>query len=220
MAIGCGPLPRQDANEPEGEFPVEVSANFPERQSLARDSRLVIEVRNTGEETIPEVNVEVDGFSELQRDPLDPSQSDPSLANPTRPVFVVEQAPIEFLRERPPENQSLIDREVDPPYGKGTAYVGTYSLGELEPDETATFRWDVSAVDPGHYRIDWRVNAGLDGRAIAVLEDSGDAPEGTFEGTIASTPPLAKVAEDGETVVTSDGRRIRDQRGIERPRGG
>lgn len=216
-AIGCGAIPRQDANEPEGEFPVEVSAKFPERQSLAADSRLRIEVRNTGEETIPEVNVQVDGFTELQRDPADPSQSDPTLANPVRPVFVVEQAPVEFLRERNPQNQSLIDREVNPPYGKRTAYVNTYSLGELAPDDTAVFRWDVSAIDPGPYQIDWRVNAGLDGRAIAVAENSGDPPEGTFEGNIAATPPLAKVGEDGETVITSDGRRIRDQRGVEVP---
>ncbi len=218
-AIGCGSIPRQDADEPEGEFPVEVSAKFPERQSLAKDSRLRIEVTNTGEETIPEVNVEVDGFSKVLRDPANPSQTDPTVANPTRPVFVVEQAPVEYLRERDPQGQGLVDREVNPPYGKGTAYVNTYSLGELAPGDTATFRWDLSAIDPGPYRIDWRVNAGLDGRAIAVSEDSGDPPEGTFEGNIASTAPLAKVGEDGETVITSDGRRVRNQRGIELPRG-
>lgn len=212
MAAGCGNTPRQDADEPAGEYPVKVlEASFPKRQQLAKDSRLTIEVRNTGEETIPVVNVQVDGFNRLLRDPGNPSQTDPSVADPVRPVFVVEQAPVEFLRNRSPANQSLVDREVNPPYGKGSAYVGTYPLGELPPGETARFRWDVSAVEPGPYEITWRVDAGLDGRAVAVREDGGGVPRGKFTGKIDSDAPFARVDEDdGETILRSDRRRPRE----------
>jgi hypothetical protein len=56
----CGGGERQDENEVEGEFPVEiVSADFPASQSLAETSDLVLEVRNAGDETIPDLAVTV-----------------------------------------------------------------------------------------------------------------------------------------------------------------
>src|ERR671920_732547 len=49
---GCGGGERQDENEREGNFPVEVvEANFPENQKLAKSSDLVVTVRNAGDET-------------------------------------------------------------------------------------------------------------------------------------------------------------------------
>lgn len=58
--VACGGGERQDESEAEGEFPVEiVSAEFPAQQRLAQTSELVLEVRNTGEETIPDLAVTV-----------------------------------------------------------------------------------------------------------------------------------------------------------------
>jgi hypothetical protein len=215
IVAGCGgSLPRQDEDEPEGRFPVEVvRAEFPEEQKLAKDSRLEIEVRNTGDETVPNINVTVHGFEHKLRNPRNPEEIDPTVADPSRPVFVVDQSPVEFLRNRSPTDQSLVDREVNPPAGTDTAYVDTYSLGELPAGETALFRWDVSAVEPGRFKITYEVNAGLDGLAQAV-DDEGELPRGRFAGVIESTAPAAEIAPDGETIVTDDGRRIRDQRGI------
>ena len=205
---GCGAMPAQDENEPEGEFPVRVDATFPKQQSLAKDSQLRIEVTNAGEREIPNVNVTVDGFSRKLRDPLDPAAVDPGVADPGRPVFVVDRSPVEFLAERPKRNKSLVDREVGPPQGadrRGSAYVNTYSLGALPAGETAVFRWDLSAVEAGPYELEWNVNAGLDGNAIAVGEN-GDAISGTFEGEIASTPPATEVsAENGRSIVRNRG---------------
>ena len=215
VLAGCGAMASQDEDEPEGEFPVRVDeASFPEKQTLAKDSRLTIEVRNVGDRTIPNINVTVHGFDRTLRNPEAASEVDPQQANPNRPVFVVDQSPVEFLRDRGREDQSLVDREVNPPYGKQTAYVDTYSLGELAPDERAVFRWDVSAVEPGPFKLSYEVNAGLDGKAQAVSE-GGEPLTGSFEGVIADTPPEARVsAADGETVITGGGRRIENKRGV------
>lgn len=223
-------MPAQDEDEPEGEFPVRVDeVSFPTQQALAKDSRLVIDVRNVGDRTIPNVNVTVHGFQRKVRNPADPSEVDPELADPERPVFVVNQSPIEFLREPEEGQPSLVDREVTPPAGndrRGTVYVDTYSLGELPPDESALFRWDVSAVESGPFRLTYEVHAGLDGKAQAVSE-GGEPLSGSIAGTIRDTPEQAKVAEsDGKTIVTEDGRRTeggskqrQGQRGSGRQRG-
>lgn len=205
LLAGCGGgMPAQDEDEPTGEFPVIVTeASFPEQQSLAQDSSLVIDVRNVGDETIPNINVTVNGFDRKLRDPLNESQIDPSVAAPARPVFVVDRSPQEFPAEdeRGTEaNASLVDREVEVPYGRKTAYVDTYSLGELPPGKRARFRWNVSAVEAGEFRLRYQVNAGLDGNAVAVSE-GGEPLNGTFTGAIEDTAPPASVASDGDTIV-------------------
>src|SRR5215210_2572588 len=51
---GCGGGERQDENEPEGDYKVEVvKASFPSDQKLAKRSRLVIVARNADTEKIP-----------------------------------------------------------------------------------------------------------------------------------------------------------------------
>src|SRR5688572_28857992 len=75
---GCGGGERQDENEREGNFPVEVvDAKFPESQKLAKSSDLVVTVRNAGKETIPNIAMTVNGF--------DQRKTDPDLADPNRP---------------------------------------------------------------------------------------------------------------------------------------
>ena len=56
----CGGGERQDEDEPEGEFPVEVvSAEFAPKQRLAQTSDLTLQVRNSGDEVIPDLAVTV-----------------------------------------------------------------------------------------------------------------------------------------------------------------
>jgi hypothetical protein len=212
LVAGCGGgMPAQDEDEPEGEFPLAVTeASFPENQSLAQDSSLVIDVRNVGNETVPNINVTVTGFDRKLKDPLNPAENDPSVADPSRPVFVVDKSPVEFLRDPPEGEQSLVDREVNPPEGherRGTSYVNTYSLGELAPDDNARFRWDLSAVEEGEFKVRYEVNAGLDGNAVAV-SDGGEPLSHTFTGVIESTPPPASIASDGKTIVKEQAKPI------------
>ena len=77
---------KQDENEPEGEFKVDVvSASFPGRQHLADEANLRIQIRNKDSREIPNLAVTVDGFGK-RRD-------DPTLSDPVRPVWILNEAP-------------------------------------------------------------------------------------------------------------------------------
>src|SRR3954468_10806302 len=136
---GCGGGERQDKNEPSGTYKVDVvSASFPAKQRLAKQEEMVVEVRNAGTKTVPNVAVTVDpGFtrrSERQ-----------DLADPTRPVWIVDTDPV----------------------GGITAYTNTWALGPLKPGRSARFVWKVTAVQPGTHEVHYRVAAGLNGKAKA-----------------------------------------------------
>src|SRR6185436_14666675 len=58
--LGCGGGERQDADEPEGDFPVAIAnAEFPAKQRLAQTSDLTLTVRNDGDETIPDLAITI-----------------------------------------------------------------------------------------------------------------------------------------------------------------
>ncbi len=182
----CGGEERQDANEPKGDFEVSVvSAEFPEDQKLAKRSELEIVVRNDeAKRTIPNIAVTVQGFDERRKNP--------ALADPNRPVFVLNGVPKEIGTF--PESKEAA------PEGGETAYVGTWALGPLKPGEKKTFRWNVTAVRAGPFGITYEVAAGLDGKAKAV-GGGGKTPKGRFAGTISDEAPDARIADDGETVL-------------------
>ncbi len=184
---GCGGGERQDENEAEGSFPVEVvEAKFPDKQKLAKSSDLVVTVRNAGSKTIPNIGMTVDGFDE--------DKQDPDLADASRPVFALNGVQLEIAGF--PEAKEAAPRGCD------TAYVNTWSCGPLKPNQERTFRWSVTAVRAGDFDIQWRVAAGLDGRAKAVAPGGGPAPRGSFSGTISDEAPEVRVADDGETIVS------------------
>ena len=183
---GCGGGERQDENEPSGNFPVEVvKASFPETQKLAKSSALVVTVRNAGRETIPNIALTVNGFDERKHEP--------DLADPNRPVFAINGVQVKIAGF--PESKDAAPRGCD------TAYVNTWACGPLRPNQVKTFRWSVTAVRAGDYRITWRVNAGLDGKAKATGAGGGPPPRGVFAGTISNRAPTVRVADDGHTIV-------------------
>jgi hypothetical protein len=190
VLAGCGGE-RQDENEPSGEFPVAVvRATFPEDQKLAKSSNLVITVRNAGDETIPNIGVTVDGFNYRKTD-------DANLADPERPVFAINGMPVQIAGF--PESKDVAARGCD------TAYVNTWACGPLGPGKEKRFLWSVTAVKTGNFKLDWRVNAGLHGKAKAVEAGGGDEPpSGSFSGTISREAPDVRVADDGRTVVSED----------------
>ncbi len=183
---GCGGGERQDENEPEGNFPVEVvEAKFPEDQKLAKSSDLLVTVRNAGQETIPNIAMTVKGF--------DQRKNNPDLADPTRPVFALNGVQVEIAGF--PEAKDAAPRGCD------TAYVNTWACGPLSAGAQKTFRWSVTAVQAGEFEVSWRVAAGLDGKAKAVAPGGGPAPRGSFSGTVSDEAPDVRVADDGKTVV-------------------
>jgi hypothetical protein len=177
VVAGCGGGgPRQDANEPSGNFKVQVvAAKFPDHQALAKRSTMVITVKNVDTRTIPNIAVTVKSF--------DQTKNDPTLADPRRPQFIVNTGP----------------------RGGDTAYVGTSALGPLKPGQAKTFKWDVTAVVAGKYSLKYAVAAGLNGKAKAVLASGGGTPHGVFSGVISGRAPQAHVADDGKTIVTGSG---------------
>jgi hypothetical protein len=184
---GCGGGERQDENEPEGNFPVEVvRATFPEQQKLAKSSDMVVTVRNAGDDTIPNIAVTVNGF--------DKREKNPDLADPSRPVFAINGVQVEIAGFPEAKDAS--------PRGCDTAYVNTWACGPLKSNEQRTFRWSVTAVKAGDFKVDWRVAAGLDGKAKAVASGGGPAPRGQFSGTISDEAPDVRVADDGKTIVS------------------
>jgi hypothetical protein len=186
---GCGGGERQDENEPEGDYKVDVvEASFPTDQKLAKRSQLVIVVRNTDQKKIPNIAVTMKG--------LDYRKDDPELADQRRPQFVVNGKFKSF--------GNIEDAQARTPNGvENPTYVDTWSLGPLEPGESKRFRWDVTAVKAGPYELNYTVAAGLDGKARAV-DANGEAPQGVFTGEVSDAAPQTKIAADGHTIVPAE----------------
>jgi hypothetical protein len=188
LLAGCGGGERQDEDEPEGDFAVEVvRATFPKEQRLAQSSSLAITLRNAGDRTIPNLAVTVEG--------LNVRKDEPHLADPERPQFVVNGVPREI--------GGFPDAKDATPSGCDTAYVNTWACGPLRAGDEKSFRWSVTAVKAGKYRISYSVAAGLAGKAKAVGAAGGGAPRGSFTGTVSNEAPQVRVAEDGKSVVES-----------------
>lgn len=184
VAAGCGGGKRQDAGEPSGTFPVDVvKASFPTKQRLAEKSELRIAVRNAGDKAVPNVavTVESDEANQTATAAAFAEASDQTgLADPSRPVWVLDAGPQNGI----------------------TAYTNTWALGPLRPHGTKTFVWHVTAVKPGVHAIKYKVAAGLNGKAKAVLSGGNVEPTGTFTINVSNKPADAKVGDGGQ-VITS-----------------
>ena len=143
-------------------------------------------MRNADTKQIPNIAVTMKG--------LDYRKDDPDLADQRRPQFVVNGKFKNF--------GNIEDAQAQTPGGvENPTYVDTWSLGPLEPGESKEFKWDVTAVVAGPYELSYRVAAGLDGKARAIDEDTGEMPEGVFTGTVSDEAPQTRIADDGKTIV-------------------
>jgi hypothetical protein len=135
VLAGCGGDTRQDENERAGNFELEVvKASFPTSQKLAKRSDLVIQVRNSGAKTVPDVAVTVNGLT-VRKD-------NPDLADPNRPVFVINGRAKE-IGGVPEAMEDVL------PEGCDTAYVCSWACGPLMPGRERTFKWYVTAIEAG-----------------------------------------------------------------------
>jgi hypothetical protein len=206
----CGGT-RQDANEPEGDFPVSiVSAEFPSKQQLAQNTNLTLAVENSGDQTIPNLAITIfttsnastaettvsgtttTGTSSTTQE-LPTAQGSFSvrseqegLAIPFRPVWILEQGYPKLEGETAPA-------------GAEAAQTDTYAFGELRPKATRRIVWNVTPVQGGTYTVHYRVAAGLEGKAKAVTAD-GSVPEGEFVVRISTAPPQTRVDNSGRVV--------------------
>jgi hypothetical protein len=188
----CGGGTEQNASEPSRVFPVSVAvATFPTFQRLAERTHMVIAVRNTGQEAIPDIAVTItDPPYGTTVQAFGRFLSQPGLASHSRPVWIVDRPP-------GPCTYSCLNGG---PGGAVTAYSNTWALGRLAPGQTATFVWGVTAVVPGTHVVRYEVAAGLNGKAMARLS-SGAIPTGTFKVNITQQPQQSYVNSKGQIVV-------------------
>jgi hypothetical protein len=174
---GCG-ADRQDASAPSGQFTLDVTgASFPAKQRIAEPATLKLEVANTGDRAVPDlaVTVETDPGKDGQAAAaFAQSNSDPTLADSRRPVWILDKGPS----------------------GGQSAYANTWAVGPLGKGETRTVEWKLTAIKPGRYTIAWRLAPALEGDFTL----SGDRTKGEFQVTIADEPVPARVAGDGSVV--------------------
>jgi hypothetical protein len=194
LLTACGGGTRQDANEPSGTYHVQVlKASFPTAQRLAQHSRLQLTLRNASGKVIPNIAVTIlnpnDGTAAqaFSQDVAAGGQSD--LASRSRPVWIIDQ---------PPGPCAYSCRQGGPGSAV-TAYSNTWALGKLQPGQTVKFNWGVTAVQAGHYKVEYQVAAGLNGKAKAI-DSGGKQPTGTFDVNVQSAPQSAYVNNAGRIV--------------------
>lgn len=179
LVAGCGGGSEQNAAEHATSYKLAiVHASFPSKQSMAHPAALELQVRNTGEATVPNVAITVDSFEY--------TSSYPGLAADKRPIWAIEQGP------GPVAKPSVQSQNVSIPGGGQTAYVNTWALGALAPRHTQTFAWHVVPVKAGTYTVSYTVSAGLAGKAKAQLS-SGGPVQGHFTVQIAPKPAAVHV---------------------------
>jgi hypothetical protein len=188
---GCGGSPeRQDEDEPEGDFAVEVTtAQFANRQRLAETTDLRLGVENTGSEDIPDLAITIfvdDGAA----GPFSIREEQPGIANPNRPVWILENKYPRIAGEPPALGSSP----------GATAQTNTFSFGSLSAGENREVIWRLTPVRGGTYTVNYEIAAGLHGKARAVTAD-GSEPAGKFVVTISTRPPKATVNDAGEVVI-------------------
>jgi len=175
--------PRQDADEPEGDYRLEiVDASWKSDQSIAERTTMRIKVRNADSKAAPNVALTIETGPEKSGGApgaFAQNRDDAGLSDPSRPVWVIDRSPV----------------------GGETAYTNTWSLGRLEPGRTKTFEWRVTAVKAGDYKVGYRLSPGLDGKARLA---SGAKGNGTFTVKVDDEPTRSRIAKDGKTVVRED----------------
>ena len=173
---GCGGGERQDKDEPSGTYKLDVvEQSFPTTQRLADRSELKIRVRNADSRPVPNVAVTIGG--ERGDRAFGKANEQEGLADPVRPIWILDVGP----------------------EGGQTAFTNTWSLGRLGAGQEKEFRWRLTAVRPGTHTIEYRVAAGLHGKAKAQ-SPTGQVPGGTFTVRISDKPAKQRVDDDGNVV--------------------
>jgi hypothetical protein len=189
LLAACGGS-SSDSNEKAGNYEVAVTgASFPSKQAVGQTSLMKVDVRNTGDKTVPAltVTVNVEGKEgESARLPFAVRDPQPGLAGPDRPVWVL-AATYPRLAGSPE------------PGGAETSNGKTYSFGALAPGKSIEAVWKLSAVRAGKFAIGYEVGAGLTGEAKAETS-SGARPGGTFVADISTALPETEVNAAGEIV--------------------
>lgn len=187
---GGGGGERQDAGIPEGDYTVRIlDANLERAQRLGKATQMRLGVRNTGNETIPDLAVTVIVLGEqgeASRDAFayrDPQQN---LNRHERPIWILEPGYPVLAGERVLGSAR-------------TASARTFSFGELPAGETAEAIWKLTPVKAGRYRLRYEVNLDIQGAGQIEAEGGGSA-SGVVAARIKPAPQQLRVDQRGRVV--------------------
>lgn len=212
---GCGAA-RQDATEPSGKFPVQVTAaSFPASQRLSEHTHLVISVRNAGSKPIPDLTVTICNVTCTYPAPPGEGTSVAPFAQ-----CVGANGPA-CLQSAQAQGQAKLSSQVwivDRPPGAckyscaqggagsdSSADANSWQRGSpLPPGGVATFDWALTAVAPGKFVVAWEIAAGQYGKAKAIVTNGtgacGNTPCGTFPVSISKKASQSYVNDAGQIV--------------------
>jgi hypothetical protein len=197
LLAGCGGGSSSDANEPAGTYRVEVTnASFPTLQRLGQTSLLRLEVRNSGDKTVPALTVTftVAGKQGVNSSlPFGVRDPQAGLAQPDRPVWVLAQSYPRLAGSTKPGGATTSNRK-------------TFAFGPLKPGQGTNAVWKLSAVRAGKFTLLYTINAGLTHSTKAVT-NGGVTPGGSFAAEITSALPETEVTDSGEVVEIKPNRR-------------
>ena len=207
----CGGGQRQDATEPSGSFPVQVTtARFPNHQRLAQTHYLELAIKNAGQKTIPNLAVTIYTVAKGQRNLKSPPYStgvgqgsfyirvdEPHLANPFRPVWILEEHYPKLVTSKYP----LEELDKAPTPSSEAAQTDTFQFGSVKPGGSKDIAWRVTPVRTGTYTVHYEVAGSLTGKAKAVTPD-GSPVKGELVATISSKPPQTCVTGNGKVTKT------------------
>lgn len=180
LAAGCGgDGDRQDADDRDATYRVEVDRpEFPTTQALARETELRLTVRNADERTIPNLAATIEmGDGGTATVAFGRRSEEPDLSSRSRPAWIVDEGPLSGT----------------------TAYANTWALGPLPPGEERTFVWRVTPVEPGRYRLRYRLAGSLTGGA-RLETATGAAARGDLRVRIVDRPSRHRITDDGRIV--------------------
>lgn len=180
FVAGCGGGEQQDAGITSATYTVaEPAIDFPAKQDLAEESVLTMRVKNTGDETIPNLAVTVEAAGEGTESAAFGTLTDqPNQASRSRPVWIVDEA-------------------------KGdTSFANTWATGPLAAGRTAEFRWELAAVKSGRWTIRYHLAGALGNKAKVVFDD-GEPAAGERVVDISRKPGQARVDANGDVVRVS-----------------
>ncbi|MDX6637541.1 MAG: hypothetical protein QOJ01_1052 [Solirubrobacterales bacterium] len=199
VLAACGGGTPQDATEPVGNFQVQVTrASFPTKQQLSATTDLQLAIKNTGDKALPDLAITIytgNGAHPQADGSFSTRIDDPSLANPSRPVWILENEYPKLLGK----GVTVKNLDSQPTAGAAAAQTDTYQFGSIPPGHVKAVDWRVTPTKPGTYTVHYQVAAGLQGNAKAVTSD-GSPVQGQFVVTIGAKPPQTCVSGSGQVV--------------------
>lgn len=135
-----------------------VDARFAPLQKLAKQETMRITVRNPTDKPIEQITATVSpGDPAMSGSGFNTRSADPNVADPDRPIWVVEEAPKNGV----------------------TADPAVTRLGPIPAGESASFTWKLMPVRPGTWKVRWTIGGDLDNQ-VRVSDQQGNPITGTF----------------------------------------